>query len=109
MSDAPTPPAVRVDAPLAEPITVNGNGSLGLVGVWKAVANLSAAAILAGSFLYLQNAMLSQAREDRVLFREELRMLRADNTEDRKVMHALNESIRSLTVEVQKASKNVHP
>jgi len=83
----------------------HSNGSLGLTGVWKAAANLSAAAILAGSFLYLQHEMLSQAKEDRVLFREELRTLRSEATEDRKAMHQLNDAIRTLTTEVQKVNK----
>ncbi len=107
MSDSHPESLIRVTAPTAEKITVNGSGSLGLTGVWKAAANLSAAAILAGSFLYLQHEMLLQAREDRVLFREELKALRVDCAEDRKVMHNLNDSIKSLTTEVQKATRQI--
>lgn len=53
------------------------NGSLGIKGMlWNNVGNMAAMAIIAGAFLYLGQDFIRQSKEDRIMFREELKHLR---------------------------------
>ncbi len=57
------------------------SGSLGIKGMlWNNVGNMAAMAIIAGAFLYLGSDFISQSKEDRVMFREELKNLRDTQT-----------------------------
>ena len=57
--------------------------SMGIKGLlWNNVGNMAAMAIIAGAFLYLGQDFMTQAKEDRVMFRDELKAIRKSQ-EDR--------------------------
>lgn len=59
------------------PIAASGGGTMGIRGLlWNNVGNIAAMAIIAGSFLYLGNEYVRQSKEDRSMFREELKEIR---------------------------------
>lgn len=52
-------------------------GSLGIKGMlWNNVGNMAAMAIIAGAFLYLGQDFIRQSKEDRIMFRDELKNIR---------------------------------
>jgi exonuclease VII small subunit len=54
-----------------------GQTSMGIKGLlWNNIGNVAAMAIIAGSFLYLGNDYVNQSKEDRAMFREELKAIR---------------------------------
>lgn len=56
-------------------------GSMGIGTAWmRTVGNMSAMAIIAGAFLWQMRENAGQAREDRTMFREELKEQRIENT-----------------------------
>lgn len=53
------------------------SGTLGIRGmIWNNVGNMAAMAIIAGAFLYLGQDFMKQSKEDRVMFRDELKSIR---------------------------------
>jgi hypothetical protein len=55
------------------PVASNGsNGSMGLIGIWRQLANLTAVVLMMGLFVWLLVRQDYQAREDRQLCREQI-------------------------------------
>lgn len=56
----------------------DSNGTLGIKGmVLNNLGNVGAMVIIAGAFLYLGQDMVKQGKEDRIMFREELKAQRS--------------------------------
>jgi len=84
------------------PTTTNGHvSSMGLKGVWAAMANLSAVALVCVMFYQSQGEQMRLAREDRQMFRDEMRATREERTLDRQALVQIVRSVESLTEEVQ--------
>ena len=51
-------------------------GAMGIKGLlWNNIGNIAAMAIIAGAFMYLQREQVTQARDDRVMFREAVKSI----------------------------------
>lgn len=90
------------------------NGSLGIKGlVWNNVGNMAAMAIIAGAFLYLGQVYVNQSKEDRTMFREELKAIRSSQ-DDRwektdithgKAMERMGATVEKAVVNMERAVK----
>jgi septal ring factor EnvC (AmiA/AmiB activator) len=76
-------------------------GSMGLKGIWAQIANMTAVLLICLMFYQSQNAAIDSAREERVNFREELRLLHRDSARKADELHGLTESIKKLTEQVE--------
>ena len=86
----------------------NGKWSFGL-GTWGPYANLTAVALICLMFYQGTRDMQQQAREDRQMFREELRALHADNQHQQKAIHELALAVRDMTAEVKRLREERPP
>lgn len=81
--------------------------SLGLRGISGIVANASAVAIIMILFWQQNQASQLQAREDRLMFREELKELRADSIRQWELIRKSSDGVQELTSAVRQGSKDV--
>ena len=90
------------------------NEAMGIRGmIWNNVGNMAAMAIIAGAFLYLGNDYLKQSKEDRSMFREELRELRSSQDErwnktesaHTKAMERMSETVNRAVSSMERAAK----
>jgi hypothetical protein len=80
----------------------NGNGNtMGLRGRWGSVANLTAVGLICVLFYQGQQEAYRQAREDRQMFREEMRQVHEDSRRQGAAIESLTESVRTLVEEVR--------
>lgn len=74
-----------------------GNGNLGLKGVWAQMTNMTAVLLICLIFYQDRHAALDAAREDRQMFREELRGMHEDSQKQWQAIHQLTIAIKALT------------
>lgn len=75
--------------------------SMGLDGVWKTVANLTAVGLISLLFYQLVRDMVVQIKEERTMFREELRVLREDNSREWEIIRSSERAMKELTESIR--------
>jgi alkanesulfonate monooxygenase SsuD/methylene tetrahydromethanopterin reductase-like flavin-dependent oxidoreductase (luciferase family) len=90
MPDTPTAPGTAPAPPL-----------LGLAGWLGQMANLTATGLICLMFYQGQQVQWQQAREDRVMYTQQLEQLRADANRGRETLDSLTRSVESLADEVR--------
>src|SRR5262245_60629592 len=89
----------RMEAPMEQK---NGGLLMGLRGIWLQIAQLGALGVILVVFYQDRHASLDQAREDRLMFREELSAFRHEHRELQKVVTDNTSAIRELAREFRK-------
>ncbi len=102
---------------VATAVEKTDSGSLGIKGMlWNNVGNMAAMAIIAGAFLYLGQDFIRQSKEDRIMFREELKALRdtqsqrwekTDSTHA-KAMERMGTIVERAVTSLESATKEIH-
>jgi hypothetical protein len=75
--------------------------SLGLTGIGKIVANATAVAIVFILFWQSQQTLFSQAREDRTMFRDELKVMHDDSARKWEAINRNQQATTAMTVGIQ--------
>lgn len=79
---------------------VKDTALFGLSGVWQSIAQFGALGVVLLSFYQDRHSALDQAKEDRALFREELRLLRDSNSKE---LNALADAQKSNAQRLERA------
>lgn len=76
--------------------------SMGLTGIWKTMSNVAAVTLVCVLFYILVMNLSSNVKEERELFRQEMKLARDANTKEWDAIHASERATRELAEMVRK-------
>jgi hypothetical protein len=79
------------------PSSNTDKNNMGLKGIWATIANLTAVALVCLLFYQSQQEMYKQNREERQMFRDELRAFHEDSNRQWEAQKSLTRSVEKLS------------
>lgn len=76
--------------------------AMGITGTWKTVTNVAAITLVCALFYMLVMNLSQDVKEERELFRQEMKLAREANTKEWEAIHENERSVRALSDSVQK-------